>query len=208
MNNEPESERMSNPNPDLRRRLRLSYRLLFLLALIIGYRVFVVKWPVEGLSWQGFTVGESTPKDVIDTLGWPSKIKVWPTTGVVFEYDKWIDDSWGHPTIYFRANRMIRIRFKVTEPLTVFDFVGQYGKPDYIIDETVISAGRENPSKGVYWLDEGIYLSAPSRESGDIYTITYFRPCSSPDKFCLLAEELHFSGPAPPGEDPWGIMSP
>lgn len=193
---------------DIQRRLKLSFWLLLFLAAITGYRVFIVRLPVEGPSWYGLTVGKSTTEDVIAVLGEPSWIRVGLVTGTVYHYEKWIDESWGHPVIYFRNNQVIRIRFTSGQDTTLWTFVEQYGKPDLIMDEIEVRA-TVSP-KGFYWLDEGIYLSVPYQDSV-AFPVTYFRPCPPrfDDRFCIFAEQCNAnSWPSSPAEDTWGIMSP
>ncbi len=207
MDSELESEEKTIQKPDLRRRIRLSLWLLFLLIIIIGGRVYLVRWPTEGPTWHGLTVGESTTDDVIAALGEPAWTSTERTTEPVYHYEEWIDNNWGHPIIYFRDNQVIRIRVASGQDITLLTFVKQYGKPDLIADEVMINTHSPVTTKGVYWSDEGIYVSTLSPES-PAPLVTYFRPCPIFDRFCILAEQLNFSGPAPPGKDEWGIMSP
>lgn len=207
MDSELESEEKAIQKPDLRRRIRLSFWLLLLLVAIIGWRVFIVRLPIEGPSWYGLTVGQSTTEDVIAVLGEPAWIRVRLVTGTVYHYEEWIDDNWGHPIIYFRNNQVIRIRVRSIQDTTVWTFVDQYGKPDLITDEIEVHSTLS--PKGVYWLDEGIYLSVMVEDNGKPNTIIFFRPCPPrfDDEFCVFVEQWNFDL-GTPGEDPWGIMSP
>ncbi len=209
MNSELESEEKATQKPDLRRRIRLSLWLLLFLAAITSWRVYLVRWPTEGPSWNGLTVGKSTTEDVLAMLGTPEKITNDWSTGTMYHYEERLGESLARPTIYFRNNQVIRIRVfnESKQNADLFTFVEQYGKPDHIIDELGMSIHVEHPTKGVYWTDEGIFLGGVF-EGGTIVDITYSRPCPLIDSFCIMAEQWVYGGPAPPGEDIWGIMSP